>query len=275
MDAMRLGVRERERAGVASVLGPPPLFPVPGPKACVRAGGLLATRGPMMTEPPQAVGGRLAEGWAPGLVEPGGAVAICRRYREEDARLMRAVNGVWGSEPSPGLCRFLRQECSRLGLAQQEALDAPSDRLVAYVLLYGEGVLCGNHTLVEVELLAGAVVAAKEREHSVQHVPDFVNLVGLVHGLVRLINQVQEAPEGDKAVAFCDFLETSLSWLMWSVIFWGPTWSPSEIVGHGAARWLGWLMWSVIFWGPTWSPWNCMFGLWFFSGSFSGGGSPC
>ena len=75
---MRLGVRERERGGVASVLGPSPLFYVPGPKACVRAGGRLAPRGPMMTEPPRAAGGRRAEGWAPGLVEPAGAVAISR-----------------------------------------------------------------------------------------------------------------------------------------------------------------------------------------------------
>ena len=76
---MRLGVSERERGGVASVLGPPPLFPVPGPKACVHAGGCLATRGPAMTKPPWAAGGRRAEGWAPGLVEPAGAVAISRR----------------------------------------------------------------------------------------------------------------------------------------------------------------------------------------------------
>ena len=34
------------------------------------------------------------------------------------------------------------------------------------------------------------------------HGPHFVNLVGLVHGLVRLIDQVQEAPKGDEAVAF-------------------------------------------------------------------------
>ena len=79
---------------------------------------------------------------------------------------------------------------------------------VAYVLLDGEAVLGGNHALVEAELLAGAVVAAKEREHSVEHGPDFVNLVRLVHGLVRLIDQVQEAPEGDEAVAFHDFPET-------------------------------------------------------------------
>ena len=34
----------------------------------------------------------------------------------------------------------------------------------------------------QAQLLAGAVVAAKEREHSVEHGDDFVNLVGLVHG---------------------------------------------------------------------------------------------
>ena len=94
------------------------------------------------------------------------------------------------------------------GAPEQEALDAPSDRLVAYVLLDGEAVFGGNHALVQAELLAGAVVAAEEREHSVEHGPDFVNLVGLVHGLVRLIDQVQEAPEGDEAVAFHDFPET-------------------------------------------------------------------
>ena len=103
---------------------------------------------------------------------------------------------------------FCVKNVARLGLAQQEALDAPSDRLVVYVLLDGEAVLGGNHALVEAELLAGAVVAAKEREHSVEHVPDFVYLVGLVHGLVRLIDKVQEAPEGDEAVAFHDFPET-------------------------------------------------------------------
>ena len=97
---------------------------------------------------------------------------------------------------------------ARLGLAQQKALDAPSDWLVAYLLLDGKVVLGGIHALVEAELLAGAVVAAKEREHSVEHGPDFVNLVGLVHDLVRLIDQVQEAPEGDKVVTFHDFPET-------------------------------------------------------------------
>ena len=44
--------------------GSPPLFPVPGPAACLRAGGRLAPRGSVMTEPPRAAGGRLAEGWA-------------------------------------------------------------------------------------------------------------------------------------------------------------------------------------------------------------------
>ena len=79
-------------------------------------------------------------------------------------------------------------------------------RLVVYVLLDGEAILGWNHALIESELLAGAVVAATESEHSVEHGPDFVNLVGFVHG--RLFDQVQEAPEGDKAVAFHDFPET-------------------------------------------------------------------
>ena len=74
-------------------------------------------------------------------------------------------------------------------------------------LLDGEAVLGGNHALVEAELLAGAVVAVKEMEHSVEHGPHFVNLAGLVHGLVRLIDQVQEAPECDEAVTFHDFPE--------------------------------------------------------------------
>ena len=62
---------------------------------------------------------------------------------------------------------FCIEDVVCLGLAQQESLDAPSDWLVAYVLLDGEEVLGGNHALVEAELLAGAVVAAKEKEHSV------------------------------------------------------------------------------------------------------------
>ena len=91
--------------------------------------------------------------------------------------------------PDPARVDFCVENVARLGLAQQEALDAPSDWLVAYVLLDGEAVLGGNHALVEAELLAGGgVVAAKEREHSVEHGPDFVYLVGLVHGLVRLID---------------------------------------------------------------------------------------
>ena len=95
-----------------------------------------------------------------------------------------------------------------LGLTQQEALDAPSDRLIAYVLLHGAALLGGNHALVKAELLVGAVVAAKEREHSVEHGPHFVNLVGLVYGLICLIDQVQETPEGDEVVTFHDFPES-------------------------------------------------------------------
>ena len=110
--------------------------------------------------------------------------------------------------PVPASVDFCIENVALLGLAQKEALDAPSDRLVSYVLLDGKAVLGGNHALVEAELLAGAVVAAKEREHSVEHGPDFVNLVGLVHGLVRLIDQVQEAPDCDEVVAFHDFPET-------------------------------------------------------------------
>ena len=63
----------------------------------------------------------------------------------------------------PAHVDFCVENVSRLGLPQQEALDAPPDRLVAYELLDGEAVLGGNHALVEAELLAGAVLAAKER----------------------------------------------------------------------------------------------------------------
>ena len=59
-----LGALERERGGVASVMGSPPLLPIPGPTACVRACGCLAPRGSVMPEPPRAAGGRRAEGWA-------------------------------------------------------------------------------------------------------------------------------------------------------------------------------------------------------------------
>ena len=71
--------------------------------------------------------------------------------------------------PDPAHVDFCVENVACLGIAQQEPLDAPSDRLVAYVLLDGEAVLGGNHALVEAKLLAGAVVAAKEREHSVEH----------------------------------------------------------------------------------------------------------
>ena len=90
--------------------------------------------------------------------------------------------------PDPARVDFCVENVACLGLAQQEALDALSDWLVAYVLLDGEAVLGGSHALVEAELLAGAVVAAKAREHSVEHGPDFVNLVELVHSLIRLID---------------------------------------------------------------------------------------
>ena len=63
----------------------------------------------------------------------------------------------------PARVDFCVENVACLGLAQQEALDAPSDRLVTYVLLDGKAVLGGNHALVEAELLVGAVVAAKER----------------------------------------------------------------------------------------------------------------
>ena len=56
--------------------------------------------------------------------------------------------------------------------------------------------------------MEGTVVAGKEREHSVEHRPHFINLVGLVHGLVCLIHQVQETPQFDEAVMFHDFPES-------------------------------------------------------------------
>ena len=87
------------------------------------------------------------------------------------------------------------------------ALDAPSLGLIAYVLLDNKGVLDENHALVEAELLVGAVVVRKEMEHSVEHTSHFVNLVALVHSLICLIDQVQEAPEGNEAVALHDFPE--------------------------------------------------------------------
>ena len=47
--------------------------------------------------------------------------------------------------PGPARVDFCLENIVRLGLAQQEALDAPSDWLVAYVLLDGKAVLGGNH----------------------------------------------------------------------------------------------------------------------------------
>ena len=43
---------------------------------------------------------------------------------------------------------------------------------------------------IEAELLVWAIVAVKEREHSVEHGPHFVNLVRLDHSLIHLIDQV-------------------------------------------------------------------------------------
>ena len=77
--AMRLGALEQEHGGVASVLGSAPLCPIPSPKACMRAGGLLEPRRPVMTEPPQAAGGRRAEGWALDLANKAFAVGFSRR----------------------------------------------------------------------------------------------------------------------------------------------------------------------------------------------------
>ena len=57
---------------------------------------------------------------------------------------------------------FCIKNVACLGLTQQEALDAPSDWLVVYVLLDGKADLGGNHALIEAELLVGAVVVAKE-----------------------------------------------------------------------------------------------------------------
>ena len=62
----------------------------------------------------------------------------------------------------PARVDFCVENVARLGLAQQEALDAQSDQLVAYVLLDGEAVLGVNHALVEAELLAGC--SSGERE---------------------------------------------------------------------------------------------------------------
>ena len=103
----------------------------------------------------------------------------------------------------PAYVDFCVKYVACLGLTKQETLDVTSDQLFAYLLLDGKVGFGG-----EAELLAGAVVAAKERENFIQHGSHFVNLVGLVHGLICLIDQVQEVPEGDEAVTFHDFPET-------------------------------------------------------------------
>ena len=63
-------------------------------------------------------------------------------------------------------------------------------------------VVCGG-----AELLAGAVVAVKEREHFVEHGPHCVNLVGHVHSL---ICQMPEAPKSNEAVALHDKLKRGM-----------------------------------------------------------------
>ena len=62
--------------------------------------------------------------------------------------------------------------------------------------------------VVKLGVVQGPSEAARQVPWPVEHGPDFVNLVGLVHILVLLIDQLQEAPEGDEAVAFHDFPET-------------------------------------------------------------------
>ena len=94
----------------------------------------------------------------------------------------------------PSCGDFCVQDLTCLCLPQQEALDVLLDD--------DDAVLGGNHALVEAELLAGAVVVAKEKKHSVH----FANLVRLVHGLVCLTDQLQEAKEGDKVVPLHDFI---------------------------------------------------------------------
>ena len=74
---------------------------------------------------------------------------------------------------------FCVEDVACLGLAQQEAIDAPSEQLVTYVLLDGKAIVGGNYALFEAELLPGAAVVAKERAHSVKYRPHFVSLFGL------------------------------------------------------------------------------------------------
>ena len=54
---------------------------------------------------------------------------------------------------------FCVENVAYLGLAQQKALDAPCDWLVAYVLLDGKVVLGGNHALI-----VGGGCSSSERE---------------------------------------------------------------------------------------------------------------
>ena len=49
---------------------------------------------------------------------------------------------------------FCIEDISCLGLAHQEALDAPYDQLVDYVLLGGKAVLGQNQALIEAGMLA-------------------------------------------------------------------------------------------------------------------------
>ena len=77
-----------------------------------------------------------------------------------------------------------------------------------YVLFDLRGSFWWDYALIEAKLLTGTVVVVKKREHSVEHGPHFVNLIRLVHSFVCLINHVQEAPEGNEAIAFHDFPET-------------------------------------------------------------------
>ena len=99
----------------------------------------------------------------------------------------------------PARVDFCIKNVARFGLTQQDAI---SDRLVVYVLLDGDAVLGGSRVVGE------GCSRGQEREHSVEHVPRFVNLVGLVHDLNFLIDQVQETLEGNEAIVFHDFPES-------------------------------------------------------------------
>ena len=91
-------------------------------------------------------------------------------------------------------------------------------------MLNGEVVLGGNHALVEAELLAGVVVAAKERERYVEHRPRIVNLVRLFQVLICLIDQVLGDEvimlQGNEVVTLHDVLETKAGPLPVTLIPW-------------------------------------------------------